>query len=115
MPRELASIRTPADLISALRNRAGELELSYESLDALAGLADRHTSKLMCGTTELGRISFPALLDALGVSLVLVEDPAKAEAARLARSRLGIGKGNGTYPAKLTAPTTALRAVEDWC
>jgi hypothetical protein len=90
--RRLATIRSHTDLIDALRNRAVELELTHLATDALAGLAHGHTGKLFCGTRGLGNVSLPALLDALGVSLVLVEDPAKAEASRRARHRLGIGR-----------------------
>lgn len=114
MPRELASIRTPADLIGALRNRAGELELTHLGLDALAGLAEGHTGKLFCGTKDFGRVSLPAMLDALGVRLVLQEDAAATEAAKLARQRLGIGKRNGKYAAKVTAPARAMATFEAW-
>jgi hypothetical protein len=89
---ELAAIRSHADLIEALRRRAVELDLSHIGADALAGLPAGYTSKLLCGMKGLGDISLPALLDALGVKLVLIEDPAATEASRRARARLGIGR-----------------------
>jgi hypothetical protein len=66
--------------------------VGIDAPDALAGLAHGHTSKLFCGLKGLSDLSLPALLDALGCSLVLIEDPAKTEASRRARDRLGIGR-----------------------
>jgi hypothetical protein len=54
----------------------------------LAGLTTGHVSKLFCGDRGLGRISLFAMLDALGISLVLIEDPVKTAAAQRARERL---------------------------
>jgi hypothetical protein len=115
MARELATIRTPADLIGALRHRAGELDLSHLSLDALAGIPEGLSGKLFCGSKNFGHISLPALLDALGCSLVLIEDPARTEVARQARTRLGIGRRHGRYAVKVAAPARALNALEAWC
>jgi hypothetical protein len=96
MSGPLATVRSHGDLIEALRARAAELELSHLATDALSGLPSGYTGKLLCGMRGLGDISLPALLDALGVSLVLVEEPAKVEAAQLARARLGIGRRRHT-------------------
>jgi hypothetical protein len=90
MSRPIATIASYADLIEAFRARLAELELPYLGADAVAGLAEGHTSKLMCQTKGFGRISLGAMLDALGCDLVLVENPAKAARAREAAQRLGV-------------------------
>ena len=72
-----APIRSMPDLIQALRSRARELELTHETIDAVAGLQSGYTSKLLAPTPmkNLGPMSFESLLGALGVAVVVVEDP----------------------------------------
>lgn len=74
-----APIRSMPELISALRTRAQTLGLAYGTVDAIAGLPDRYTSKLFAPVPikNLGPISFEAILGALGVTVILVEDPAQ--------------------------------------
>jgi hypothetical protein len=69
-------IRSMPELISALRTRAQTLGLAYGTVDAIAGLPDRYTSKLFAPVPikNLGPISFEAILGALGVTVILVED-----------------------------------------
>lgn len=71
-----APIRSMPELISALRTRAQTLGLAYGTVDAIAGLPDRYTSKLFAPVPikNLGPISFEAILGALGVTVILVED-----------------------------------------
>jgi hypothetical protein len=52
-------------------------KISQAALDVLAGLASGHSAKILCGKRGPGRVSLPALLDALGCSLLLVEDTDK--------------------------------------
>lgn len=69
------------ELIAALRTRAQSLGLAYGTVDEIAGLPDRYTSKLFAPQPikNLGPISFEAILGALGVTVILVEDQAQCE------------------------------------
>jgi hypothetical protein len=87
MPREAT---TPAEvvdydsLISLLRNRADELEISRETLNEIAGLPDRLVSKILGlkRVRRIGMLTLGPLLDALGIKLIAVPDE-----AALARNR----------------------------
>ena len=75
--------RSKADLVEILRQRRDELDISHETIDALTGLAEGYTSKLLAPKPikNLGPMSFGAILGALalGVAAVLiVEDPEQA-------------------------------------
>ena len=85
-PRVLGEFSDYDELISALRARAAELNLSGQSIDTVSGLADRYAAKLL-GPQQirrLGATSFGPFFGALAVRGVLVED--KAAVAKL-RSR----------------------------
>ncbi|MEK9281184.1 hypothetical protein MTR72_16440 [Bradyrhizobium sp. ISRA442] len=63
-------------MISALRDRADQLQISREEIDILAGFSDRYSGKLL-GTNPcrtLGRMSMGPALEVLGVKLLLIED-----------------------------------------
>ena len=92
MTLPLATISTYAELMAAFRARADEIEFPRLGLDAIAGLSDGHASKLLCGTKSFGKVSLFAMLDALGLDLMLVENPTKRAAAAEAARRLGVGK-----------------------
>jgi len=70
-------IRSMDELIAALRARLIELQLTHSTVDGIAGLQDGYTSKLLAPKPikNLGPVSFEALLGALGVAVVVVEDP----------------------------------------
>lgn len=70
-------IRSMPELIAALRERAHELQLTHQTIDSVAGLQDGYTSKLLAPTPikNLGPVSFEAMLGALGLAVVVVEDP----------------------------------------
>ena len=85
-PRVLGEFSDYDELISALRVRAAELNLSGQAIDTVSGLADRYAAKLL-GPQQirrLGATSFGPFFGALAVRGVLVED--KAAVAKL-RSR----------------------------
>jgi len=85
-PRVLGEFSDYDELISALRARAAELNLSGQAIDTVSGLADRYAAKLL-GPQQirrLGATSFGPFFGALAVRGVLVED--KAAVAKL-RSR----------------------------
>jgi hypothetical protein len=73
-------VKSLPELLQTIRARRDELQLTNATIDDIAGLADRHTSKILAGhfpSRNLGRISFPAVLGALGLgigAIVLLED-----------------------------------------
>jgi hypothetical protein len=75
-----AKLSSESALLDAVESRRVQLGLSFKTLDLVAGLAVGHSSKLM----SPARIKSPSattlfsLLDALALSIVLVNDPAKA-------------------------------------
>jgi hypothetical protein len=73
-------VRNIPQLLEVIRERRDELDVPHLTIDAIAGLADGHTGKLLApnATKGLGEISFPNLLRALGLGLaliIIVEDP----------------------------------------
>jgi hypothetical protein len=77
LPALGAIITDYAGLLAVLRRRADQLRLSRISLDTLTGLADGHSAKLLAPAHSkiLGEKSFGAMLEALGLRLVVEEDP----------------------------------------
>src|SRR4051812_1815741 len=80
-PGMTAPIRSMPELVQALRTRRDELNISHETIDAIAGLQSGYTSKLLAPKPikNLGPMSFGSLLGALGLAVVVVPDP-QAEA-----------------------------------
>jgi hypothetical protein len=76
----LAEVTDPASLHHALRQRAEMLQISRETLDAVAGVPSGYCGKLLSLSPQksLGAVSMPAVLGALGVRLVLLTDPTAA-------------------------------------
>ena len=66
--------RTPGEIARILAIRRTQLGITSRQLDQIAGLADGHTSKIECGTKNLGQISLPILLETLGLKLAIVAD-----------------------------------------
>jgi hypothetical protein len=83
----LAIIRSSEDLRELFRQRVAYLGISLDTLDEISGLPTRYCSKLLSiePTRNLGLISFEALLGALAVQLVAMED---AEALARIQNRL---------------------------
>jgi hypothetical protein len=77
-----APIRSMPELVDAIRARRDELNISHETIDNIAGLQSGYTSKLL-GPIQLkgfSHMSLGAVLGALGIGLVVIEDPeAKAK------------------------------------
>ena len=85
--RELGTARSYDDLHSILRARVEELNVSRLTLDAVSGTASGYCSKILAPSQvkRLGAISLPSILGALGLCLVVCEDP---EALERVKSRL---------------------------
>jgi hypothetical protein len=83
----LAIVRSSEDLRELFRRRVVELNISLDTLDAVAGLPTRYSAKLLSldPTRQFGAISFSALLGALALQLVAMED---AEALARVQRRL---------------------------
>lgn len=72
-----APIRSMPELVNAIRARRDELNISHETIDNIAGLQSGYTSKLL-GPIQLkgfSHMSLGAVLGALGIGLVVIEDP----------------------------------------
>jgi hypothetical protein len=74
--RELGEVWSYEDLHRIMRARASELNLSRESIDAIAGLQDGYAAKLLSPRPikKLGPLSIPLVLPALGLKLIVIVD-----------------------------------------
>jgi hypothetical protein len=73
-------VADPGALLDALRARQGKLELSNATVEAIAGIAEGHLDKVI-GPSRQKSPSLTmlfALMETLGLSVVLVPDPAWA-------------------------------------
>jgi hypothetical protein len=91
LPVSLGIIRDYDDLINALRTRADALRMSRATISDLCGLPDGYAAKLLAATAPktLGRKSLGLMLEALGLQLIVAEDPvalAKYEKRRTPRA-----------------------------
>jgi hypothetical protein len=77
-------IRDLDDLVEAIRARRDELNISHETIDHLAGLQSGYAGKLLAPVPirRLGPMSLAAVLGALGVGLIMVEDVEAVERVR---------------------------------
>ena len=75
-PAPLAIVRTTDDLREVFRRRVAEMNISLETLDAIAGLPTRYSSKVLGlqPTRRFCQFSLDGLLGALGLMLIVVED-----------------------------------------
>lgn len=95
--RELGTARSYDELQDILRARIDDLDVSRHTVDHIAGLPMGHTGRLLGPrqTKRIGHISLGALLGALGLALVVVED---LEALDRVRSRLVKRQSQQTRP-----------------
>jgi hypothetical protein len=72
----LGVVRSYDDLHAALRARAEHLNISRETIDEIAGFQPFYAAKLLAPKPhrKLGKMSFSAMLGALGCRLLLVEE-----------------------------------------
>ena len=81
--------KTRQELISVLLERQDELNISAATVDAIAGLPDRYTGKVLSFTPikNLGPTSLSAILGALGLGIVRIEIAEDPQAAALVAGR----------------------------
>jgi hypothetical protein len=83
----IGTINSYDDLIAVARARMDQLEITFETLDAISGVQPGYSAKLLCPghCKTFGPISFCAVMGALSMKLIAVED---LEALSRVRSRL---------------------------
>lgn len=64
-------------LMNAFRVRVAELQITHLTLDEISGMQSGYSSKLLAPIPKknLGPMSFEVMLGALGLAVVVVEDP----------------------------------------
>lgn len=88
--RQIAVVRDYDELIKAMSQRAIELQITRKELAEVAGIADGSTGALAPGGRKsFGRVTLGPMLGALGLELVVREDP---EALKHVKNRVGNGK-----------------------
>src|SRR5262245_9369487 len=92
MATSIAEVRTANDLRAMFRARIVSLGITYETVDAIGGLASGHTAKLLAPEPQrrFGPMAIECLLGATGLKLVAVEDGeamARVKARLVARRR----------------------------
>ena len=99
------------ELSQALAHRRYQLGMTSRVVDDLAGLADGHTSKLECGTKNLGDVTLPALLATYGLKLVLVASD--DDVPSRVKPYLHTAKVSSSYPRseRITGPASAVGEV----
>ena len=69
-------IRSYDDLIVVARARMAELQITFETLDDCSGVQSGYAAKLLALSKikTLGPMSFCAIMGALGIQLIAIED-----------------------------------------
>ena len=77
-------IHTMPEFLQGLRDRRMAINITFETLDLIAGTQNGYAAKCLGPRPikNLGEMSFGAYLGALGVAVVLVEDPAAVARVR---------------------------------
>jgi hypothetical protein len=111
--RELAIVSEYSELHAALRRRMHELDISRETLNEIAGLQSGYSGKLLAPLPGriLGPISLGAILGALALKLVIIEDPAQLERLRPRLTKRHRGYRRGAKPKESPAPPMSPEAV----
>ena len=84
MPEPLGVVRNYTDLLDVARARMAALSITFETLDAVSGVASGYSAKLLGPnpSKRLGAMSFAAVLGALGIELHAFEDQEALERLR---------------------------------
>ena len=75
--REIARVNEYAGFMRVLRDRADALKMTRANLDDVAGTQQGYCSKILAPVPmrTIGPVSFGALLQALGLTLIVAKDP----------------------------------------
>jgi hypothetical protein len=94
--RQIAVVGDYSGLIAALRDRCEALNVSNAMLDEVAGLPSGYVGHVLGvrPSRQLGRLSLGLVLGALGVKLIVAEDP---EVLERVRGRLVKRRRNGRH------------------
>jgi hypothetical protein len=100
--RELGRIGSYDDLIRVLRTRCDEFDITYSTLDDIAGFPAGLSGQILAPhcPRAMGRRSLAAILSALGIALVAVEDP---EALSRVLPKMRKRKPNGAHRQPMVA------------
>jgi hypothetical protein len=118
-PRVLFSAIANHDaLLEAIRKRIEELNISYETLEALAGIQSGYASKFLASPPPKRVTAFTwfLVLQALGMEMQLAENPQLAEKLRERRAKKKLTKkakglpAGSTYKYELTPDLMRRRA-----
>lgn len=76
MTAPLGIVRTYDDLLAVARARMAQFSITFETLDAVSGVQPGYSAKLLGPkpTKRFGAMSYPAIMGALGIQLVAVDD-----------------------------------------
>lgn len=103
-PRRIAVVKSYDDLLAALRERVSELKISQTGLDEDCNLTRGHVNKLIgpVPVKSFGRETFGPIIQALGLMLIVVEDPVTLQnSSRLVRRKKNIAHASaGMLPLK---------------
>jgi hypothetical protein len=96
MTEPLAVVRDYEDLLQAIRMRRDQLAVTHAVLDDVSGLQIGYVSKMLADppVKNMGIMAMGPLLGALGVQLLMVEDP---EAFARVRGRLTVSSRKGMH------------------
>lgn len=91
-PRIVATFDNYLGLVAAVRARLLELDISFETLDEIAGLPLRYASKLLSEEPlkHFGPMSFDSVIGSIGVKVAFIHDDTAMD--RLRRSRYFVPK-----------------------
>ena len=103
----LGTVRDYDDLVAVIRARMIELDVTLATVDHVAGLPTNYASKLLGPHPgrRLGGMSFGAILGALGIKLLAVDDP-----SALARVRNRLVKRRKRLPQSRSQTSPAAAA-----
>lgn len=110
----IAIVRSLDGLRHAIADWCEQIHMTRAQLDAEAGLADGHSSKLLArrARKRLGPVSLGRVLEAAGLLLILARDPDTPQRASIAASTprpRGQQRGLGSARAKRMAALRALK------
>ena len=112
----LAVIRSYSDLREALHARADSLGTTRLSIDRVSGVQAGYSGKVLgpgALRSAIGRTTFGPLLTALGIKLLVVEDPAAFKFVKQHEPKKK-NHANGAMPTRKTPSRQQFSGNSDW-